>query len=175
MGQRNFRSIFRSVDVTRYRVHVRIWTSLIFHIQSELFNDLRVKVIQMENRGHSELGAAPQTILIVEDEAFVRLDAADSLRKDGYRVYEAANASDAMKSLQSRVTVDLLFTDINLGKGMNGIELAMWALANLPGVKILVTTGETLRTVLPLVLGVILPKPYAYSDLLDRVKHALAT
>jgi hypothetical protein len=51
----------------------------------------------------------------------------------------------------------------------------MWTLANLPGVKILVTTGEALKTALPRVLGVILPKPYAYSDLLRRVKHALAT
>jgi len=58
---------------------------------------------------------------------------------------------------------------------MNGIELALWSLANLPRVKIVVTTGETLKTVLPRVLGVILPKPYAYSDLLERVKHVLAT
>jgi hypothetical protein len=41
--------------------------------------------------------------------------------------HEAANASEAMDSLQSEFTVDLLFTDINLGKGMNGIELALWA------------------------------------------------
>jgi CheY-like chemotaxis protein len=129
----------------------------------------------MENRGGSEIGATLQTILIVEDEALVRLDAADFLRQGGYCVHEAANASDAMGSLRSKFTVDLLFTDINLGKGMNGIELAMWTLANLPGVKILVTTGEALKTVLPRVLGVILPKPYAYSDMLERVRHALAT
>jgi two-component system, response regulator PdtaR len=77
----------------------------------------------MENRGGSEFGATLQTILIVEDEAFVRLDVADFLRQVGYRVHEAANASDAMESLQSKFTVDLLFTDINLGKGMNGTEL----------------------------------------------------
>jgi len=51
----------------------------------------------------------------------------------------------------------------------------MWTLANLPRVKILVTTGDTLKTVFPRVLGVILPKPYACNDLLERVKHALAT
>jgi DNA-binding LytR/AlgR family response regulator len=38
-----------------------------------------------------------------------------------------------MDSLQSEFAVDLLFTDINLGKGMNGIELALWALVNRPG------------------------------------------
>jgi two-component system, response regulator PdtaR len=78
----------------------------------------------MENRGGSEFGTVPQTILIVEDEALVRLDAAEFLRRGGYRVHEAANAGEAMESLQSKFSIDLLFTDINLGKGMNGIELA---------------------------------------------------
>src|SRR5271166_4778325 len=112
----------------------------------------------MENRDGSEFGAAPQIIFIVEDEALVRLDAAESLRHGGYRVHEAANASEAMESLQSIFTVDLLFTDITLGKGINGIELALWALANLPLVKILVTTGDTLKTVFPPALGTILAK-----------------
>jgi two-component system, response regulator PdtaR len=129
----------------------------------------------MENGGGSEFGAIPQIILIVEDEALIRVDAAESLRLRGYRVHEAANASEAMDSLHSELIVDLLFTDINLGRGMNGIELAMLALAKLPRLKILVTTGDTLKHVLPAVLGKILPKPYALSDLLLRVKHALAT
>ena len=129
----------------------------------------------MENRGGPEPGAVRQAILIVEDEALVRVDAAEFLRQGGYRVHEAANASDAMESLQSKFNADLLFTDINLGKGIDGIELALWALANLPRLKILVTTGDTLKNVLPEVLGKILPKPYALSDLLRRVKHALAT
>jgi CheY-like chemotaxis protein len=79
-----------------------------------------------------------------------------------------------MESLQSKFSVDLLFTDINLGKGINGIELALWALANLPRIKILVTTGDTLKSALPVILGKILTKPYANSDLLERVQHALA-
>jgi CheY-like chemotaxis protein len=128
----------------------------------------------MENRGGSEFGTVRRIILIVEDEGLVRLDAADFLREGGYCIHEAANASEAMESLQSNITVDLLFTDINLGKGINGIELALWALVNVPRVKILVTTGDTLRNVLPLALGKVLQKPYALSDLLDRVQHALA-
>jgi two-component system, response regulator PdtaR len=77
----------------------------------------------MENRGCPESGAIRHAILIVEDEALVRLDAADFLRRGGYRVQEVANASDAMESLQSKFIVELLFTDINLGKWMNGIQL----------------------------------------------------
>jgi CheY-like chemotaxis protein len=129
----------------------------------------------MENRGGPEFGTVPQIILIVEDETLVRVDAAEYLRDGGFCVHEATTASEAIHALQSEFTVDLLFTDINLGRGMNGIQLALWALANLPGVKILVTTGDTLKNVLPEVLGKILPKPYALSGLLRRVKYALAT
>jgi CheY-like chemotaxis protein len=78
----------------------------------------------MENRGGTEFGAVPQIILIVEDEALVRVDAAEYLRDGGFCVHEATTASEAMDALQSQFTVDLLFTDINLGRGMNGIELA---------------------------------------------------
>ena len=56
-------------------------------------------------------------------------------------MHEAANASEAMDLLRSELTVNLLFTDINLGKGMDGIELALWALGNSSRIKILVTTG----------------------------------
>jgi CheY-like chemotaxis protein len=128
----------------------------------------------MDNGRGPESDAVRQAILIVEDEALVRWDAADFLRQGGYCVQEAANASDAMESLKSTFNVDLLFTDINLGKGIDGIQLALWARANLPRVKILVATGDTLKNVLPGVLGQILPKPYALSHLLERVQHALA-
>ena len=104
----------------------------------------------------------------------MRLDAADVLRQGGYHVQEAGNASDAMDSLQSEIIFDLLFTDINLGIGINGIELALLALAKLPRLKVLVTTGDTLKDLLPEVLGKILTKPYSNGDLLARVKHALA-
>jgi CheY-like chemotaxis protein len=128
----------------------------------------------MEDTRVSEFGAVPQIVLIVEDEALIREDAAEALRLSGYRVHEAANASDAMDSLRSDFIVDLIFTDINLGKGLDGIELALLALVKLPRLKILVTTGGALKNVLPVVMGKILPKPYSVGDLLLRVKHALA-
>jgi two-component system, response regulator PdtaR len=129
----------------------------------------------MVNREDSEQGAYPQIIVIVEDEVLLRLDSAEFLRDGGYEVREAANASQAMDLLRSELSVDLLFTDINLGKGLSGIELALWALGNLPRLKILVTTGEILKTVLPRALGTILIKPYTDSQLMERVEHALAT
>jgi CheY-like chemotaxis protein len=122
-----------------------------------------------------ELGVFPKAILVVEDEALVRMDAAVSLREGGYFVREAANANDAINWLQSKPAIDLLFTDINLGKGMSGVDLAESALTHRPTIAVLVTTGDALRTSVPLALGPILAKPYTVVELLKRVRQALAS
>jgi CheY-like chemotaxis protein len=121
----------------------------------------------------SELRVVPQVILVVEDEALIRMDTADSLREGGYFVQEAADARDAINSLQSKLVIDLLFTDINLGKGMDGVELAEWALTYRPGIRVLATTGAG-RNALPRVLGPILAKPYAVAELLKRIRESLS-
>ncbi len=117
--------------------------------------------------------APPETILFVEDEALVRMDMAEFLRECGYRVHEAANANEAVEALQSKFAVDLVFTDINLPEGMDGLELAEWIFANRPGVRVVVTTGGVPRTEIPRTIEPLLPKPYTGRDLLDRVKRAL--
>jgi CheY-like chemotaxis protein len=123
--------------------------------------------------GGSEIHAPPQTILFVEDEALIRMDMAEFLRECGYRVHEAAHAAEALEALQAKFAIDLVFTDINLPGGMNGLELAEWVLNNRPGVKTLITTGRPLERGAPPVEVAFLPKPYTGRDLLDRVKHVL--
>jgi CheY-like chemotaxis protein len=128
----------------------------------------------MAENGASEPRAPPETILFVEDEALVRMDMAEFLRECGYRVHEAANANEAIEALQSKFAIDLVFTDINLPEGMNGLELADWTSSNRPGVKVLVTTGDASRTDIPATIEPLLAKPYTGRDLLDRVKQSLA-
>lgn len=126
----------------------------------------------MAKRGDFDMGRR-QVILIVEDEPLVRMDAAASLRDAGYGVREAANSKQAIDVLQSAPEVDLVFTDINLGKGMNGVELGQWARANLPRLKVLLTSGERANPIVPPALGTILAKPYAIDELLRRVEEKL--
>src|SRR5271165_6665101 len=109
--------------------------------------------------------APPETILFVEDEALVRMDMAEFLRECGYRVHEAANASEALEALQSKFAIDLVFTDINLPGGMNGLELAEWILNNRPGVKTLITTGRPIERGAPPMPGAFLAEPYTGRDL----------
>ena len=77
------------------------------------------------------------------------MDMAEFLRECGYRVHEAANAREAVEALQSKFAVDLVFTDINLPDGMDGLELAEWIFTNRPGVRVVVATGGAPRTEIP--------------------------
>ena len=123
-----------------------------------------------ESHDHSR---PPETILFVEDDALVRMDMAEYLRECGYRVHGAANAAEATAALQAKFAIDLVFTDINLGQGMTGVELARWILENRPGVKVVVTTGEATAPELPAAVGALLTKPYTGRGLLARIKEAL--
>jgi CheY-like chemotaxis protein len=127
----------------------------------------------MANDPVAEHPAPPETILFVEDEALIRMDMAEFLRECGYRVHEAANAGEAVQALEAKFAVDLVFTDINLPQGMNGLELADWIFTNRPGVKVVVTTGGAMRSEIPPAVEPLLAKPYTGRDLLDRVKRAL--
>jgi len=127
----------------------------------------------MANDAMPEHSAPPETILFVEDEALVRMDMAEFLRECGYRVHEAANASEAVQALESKFAVDLVFTDINLPGGMDGLELAEWVFNNRPGVRVLVTSGGAPRSDIPRTVEPILIKPYTGRDLLDRIRRAL--
>ena len=63
-------------------------------------------------------------ILVVEDEELLRLHAADLLEEHGFRVVEARNAAAALKVLESRDDVRLLFTDIQMPGALDGMDLA---------------------------------------------------
>jgi CheY-like chemotaxis protein len=120
------------------------------------------------------LATLEETILFVEDEALLRMDTAEFLRECGYRVHEAATAMEAIEALQAKSAVDLVFTDINLSEGMNGLELADWTLHYRPGVKVLVTSGDASRNAdIPQTVESFLAKPYTGRDLVARIKQAL--
>jgi PAS domain S-box-containing protein len=89
-------------------------------------------------------GARVDTVLIVEDEPDV-LDAAGQLfRSIGYEVVTATNGVDAMAMLERRTDIDILFTDVVMPKGMNGIQLARSARELRPDLKVILASGYPL-------------------------------
>lgn len=84
---------------------------------------------------------AGETILVVEDEPAVRDISAGFLRSLGYRVHTCANAEQALTQLAEHPDIDLLFSDVMLGSGMDGHELAAVARQQRPDLPVLLTSG----------------------------------
>ncbi|MFC0253878.1 hybrid sensor histidine kinase/response regulator [Massilia consociata] len=81
-----------------------------------------------------------ETVLIVEDEPDL-LDVASALFMSmGYDVMTAPSGQEAMNVLASR-DVDILFTDVVMPNGVNGIELAQFTRENYPNIKVMLASG----------------------------------
>ena len=105
--------------------------------------------------------------LVVEDDVLVRTSAAEYLRASGYAIVEAATAAEAVDVINS-VAVDVVFSDVQMPGGMDGVELAEWVRAHHPSVAILLTSGNG-----PVAAGwsdVFLPKPYSLDELARLVR-----
>jgi two-component system, response regulator PdtaR len=65
-----------------------------------------------------------QVVLIVEDEALVRMTAVDMIEEAGFEILEATNADEAILLLEARLDITVVFTDIEMPGSMNGLRLA---------------------------------------------------
>ncbi len=93
-----------------------------------------------EQSTEADPSGSGQTVLVVEDEALVRLLIVDVLGELGYKAVEAADGPSGLRILQSQQRVDLLITDIGL-PGLNGRQVADAARLQRPDLKVLFMTG----------------------------------
>lgn len=80
-------------------------------------------------------------VLVVEDEALVRMAIVDRLEEEGFFVHEAADADAAIEILVANPGVRLVFTDVDMPGTMDGIKLAAAMRNRWPPIKIVVTSG----------------------------------
>jgi CheY-like chemotaxis protein len=85
-------------------------------------------------------------VLIVEDQALVRAGAVDLVEEAGFEAIEAANADEAIRILESRSDIRVVFTDIDMPGSMDGLKLAHAVRNRWPPIKLVVTSGQSLRT-----------------------------
>lgn len=114
-----------------------------------------------------------QRVLVVEDELIIGEIAAEALTDAGYEVFTAASAEEA-KIILRDVSMDVLFSDINLG-GQDGFELAQAALSRQPLLSIVFTSGRSrICHGMCTSMGVpFLAKPYHLTELVETVERAL--
>ncbi|MEC9367759.1 MAG: response regulator, partial [Pseudomonadota bacterium] len=95
----------------------------------------------------------------------------------GYEAIMASSGPEALKVLESDVKVDLLFTDIVMPGGYNGVQLYAAAVERRPGLPVLYTSGYAHSVVqeIELISDKLLSKPYVQSTLAEMVHKALHT
>ena len=113
-------------------------------------------------------------VLIVEDEAMVRMVAADALAARGIVAWEAGDAEEALDALDEHPSISLLFTDVNMPGDMNGIDLARRVNEVRPDIELIITSGATIIADDDLPdHGTFLGKPYPMDRLVQIVSTKL--
>ena len=80
-------------------------------------------------------------VLVVEDEALIRISAVQMVEDAGFAVIEACNADEAIRLLEGRTDIGAVFTDINMTGSMDGWKLAHAIRSRWPPIHLLLTSG----------------------------------
>lgn len=113
-------------------------------------------------------------VLVVEDEALIRLNGVDILEDAGYTVIEAASADEAIAILEQAPQVRLVFSDVDMPGTMNGLELAELVHSRWPGIRLLLTSGHRqIRQADVPDDGRFVAKPYSSQTIVDHIHQLL--
>ncbi|OJY63236.1 MULTISPECIES: response regulator [unclassified Rhizobium] len=116
----------------------------------------------------------PVTVLVVEDEALIGLAIADELEDQGFVVFSASSADDAIKLIERHPEIAVVFTDIDMPGTMDGIKLAAFVRDRWPPIKIIVTSGRvnpkgSLAEDIPF-----LAKPYDHATVVGTIRGLMS-
>ncbi|WP_375139531.1 ATP-binding protein [Pseudomonas capeferrum] len=116
-------------------------------------------------------------VLVIDDDATVRMLMAEALREEGFSVMEATDGMTGLSGLQARPAVDLLITDVGLPGGMNGRQVADAARGIVPRLKVLFVTGYAENAAVGdghLDTGMaVITKPFAMAHLVLKARDML--
>lgn len=115
-------------------------------------------------------------VLVAEDEPTVRALAESIIEELGYETFSAGNAREALAVLENGSAINVLFTDINMPDGpdgLDGLELACRAVEISPGLRVVYTTGGGLTDGMAALFvkgSTFLAKPYNRERLLAALR-----
>ena len=122
----------------------------------------------------AEAQAAVITVLVVEDEGLVRMNATMMLESAGYRVFEADSGISGLEQLRLHPEIKILFTDINMPGEFDGLELARQAHELRPDVHLILTSGLMRPQQHELSGGDFIAKPYDDVKVTDLIRIGAA-
>ena len=110
-------------------------------------------------------------VLLVEDEALVRVITSIHLQDEGFCVIEAAAAADAVALLDQHPEIDVLFTDVNMPGAMDGLGLAVEVRRSRPDMHVIMTSGRWASASEDVPFGaVFVQKPYSVAALAQLIR-----
>jgi len=119
------------------------------------------------------VAASGVTVLVVEDEPYVRLDTVDALESAGFRTYEAENASEAL-AIMTDSPAQALLTDVMMPGSMDGVALASKVKALWPRTQIVIASGMIRLARKDLARGIhFFPKPAPLHNIIDIMKRRI--
>lgn len=160
-----------SKPYTREALAQKIRTVLLQHRQRRMpeARDARPAAARMVASQNS--GERSFRILLVEDEALIRLATAEMLESLGHTVTEASNGDDAISALKKE-KFDVLITDLSL-PGIHGSVLVAEALKLDSTLKIIIASGApNIDTFKDLPQPIVLQKPYSEEDVQIALNRA---
>ncbi|CAH0281355.1 Blue-light-activated protein [Massilia sp. Bi118] len=121
----------------------------------------------------AEISHGSGTVLFVEDDQLIRAAVAPGLAEAGFRVVEAADADEALRTVASGLQFDVLFSDVVMPGQINGVELARLIRARIPHMPVVLASGHTeLRIDLPKVR--LVGKPYDIDEVTRFLNEEIA-
>ena len=111
------------------------------------------------------------SVLVVDDEALVRLATKSLLEDAGMMVVEASNYADAIAILETSQNIDVLLTDIRMPGELDGLALATFTNERWSSVKVMVISGDRETTQSDIPTGVrFFAKPYESRQLIATIQ-----
>jgi len=115
------------------------------------------------------------TILVVEDEAAIRLMIAEALREEGFGVVEASSGDEALTVLESGTRVNLVFTDVRMPGKLDGLALVGRLRVTRPELKLAVGSAYVPEWPAPNLVDLFIGKPYDVPRAVKRLKDLLTS
>lgn len=113
--------------------------------------------------------------LVVDDEPILRMAVVEHLTLEGLRVFEAANADQAIVILEAVSSIDVIFTDIEMPGSMDGLKLAAAVRRRWPPVRIIVTSGRHFDQPAGMPDGsIFIGKPYDFGAVTAKMREMAA-
>jgi two-component system, response regulator PdtaR len=114
-------------------------------------------------------------VLVVEDNALIRMSAVDIVVSAGYEALEAEDADAAIRILEARSDIDLVFTDVQMPGTMDGLKLSHYIRDRWPPVRIMVASGMAILEESSLPAGSrFFSKPYTDTAITDAMNRLLS-